>query len=203
MKTVSIFNAVALAAALILTSDPSARAQTAQAPAPVVRPLPASVPAQPQDDTVSQSPAEMPQLPTRPASVSPEMLRLLEMIERKNRELKKREDELLLKEKNLEALKAKVMGDLKKIEEALARSEAMVGIKKDLIEKNVKALVRAYSSMKPAQAAALLEEMDQDTAIIIVSRMRSREAGKILGAMNTRIAKGISEKIAGKKEPTE
>ncbi len=143
---------------------------------------------------------EPPQLPTQPASVSPETLRLLEMIERKNREMKKREEELLLKEKNLEALEQKVLADLQKIEEALARSEEMVGIKKDLIEKNVKSLVKAYSNMKPVQAASLLERMDQDIAIIIISRMKSRVAGKVLGAMNTRIAKGISEKIAGKKD---
>ena len=143
---------------------------------------------------------EPPQLPTQPASVSPETLRLLEMIERKNRDLKKREEELLLKEKNLEALEKKVLSDLQKIEEALARSEEMVGIKKDLIEKNVKALVKAYSNMKPVQAAALLEEMDESIAIIIISRMKSRVAGKVLGAMNTKIAKGISEKIAGKKD---
>ena len=142
---------------------------------------------------------EPPQLPTQPASVSPETLRLLEMIERKNRELKKREGELLLKEKNLEALEKKVLSDLQKIEEALARSEEMVGIRKNLIEKNVKALVKAYSNMKPVQAAALLERMDEGTAIIIISRMKSRVAGKVLGAMNTRIAKNISEKIAGKK----
>ena len=142
---------------------------------------------------------EPPQLPTQPASVSPETLRLLEMIERKNRELKKREEELLLKEKNLEALEKKVLSDLQKIEEALARSEEMVGIKKDLIEKNVKALVKAYSNMKPVQAASLLERMDEGIAIIIISRMKSRVAGKVLGAMNTRVAKNISEKIAGKK----
>jgi flagellar motility protein MotE (MotC chaperone) len=142
---------------------------------------------------------EPPQLPTQPASVSPETLRLLEMIERKNRELKKREEELLLKEKNLEALEKKVLSDLQKIEDALARSEEMVGIRKDLIEKNVKALVKAYSNMKPVQAAALLEEMDEGTAIIIISRMKSRTAGKVLGAMNTRIAKKNSVQIAGKK----
>ena len=49
--------------------------------------------------------------------------RLLEMIERKNRELKKREEELLLKEKNLEVLEKKILSDLQKIEEALARIE--------------------------------------------------------------------------------
>ena len=142
---------------------------------------------------------EPPQLPTQPASVSPETLRLLEMIERKNQELKKRQEELLLKEKNLQALEKKVLSDLQKIEEALARSEEMVGIKKDLIEKNVKALVKAYSNMKPVQAAALLEDMDEGIAIIFFSRMNSRVAGKVLGAMNTRVAKNISEKIAGKK----
>jgi flagellar motility protein MotE (MotC chaperone) len=149
---------------------------------------------------IPKAQTEPPQLPTQPATVSPETLRLLEMIERKNRELKKREEELLLKEKNLEALEKKVLSDLQKIEEALARSEEMVGIRKDLIEKNVKALVKAYSNMKPVQAAALLERMDEGTAIIIVSRMKSRVAGKVLGAMNTRIAKNISEKIAGKKD---
>ena len=63
-----------------------------------------------------QAQTEPPQLPTQPASVSPETLRLLEMIERKNRELKKREEELLLKEKNLEALEKKILSDLQKIE---------------------------------------------------------------------------------------
>ena len=145
------------------------------------------------------SQTEPPQLPTQPASVSPETLRLLEMIERKNQELKKREEELLLKEKNLQALEKKVHSDLQKIEEALARSEEILGIKKDLIEKNVKALVKAYSNMKPVQAAALLERMDEGIAIVIISRMNSRVAGKVLGAMNTRVAKNISEKIAGKK----
>jgi len=149
----------------------------------------------PQSMPAPKAQTEAPQLPTQPASVSPETLRLLERIERKNQELKKREEELLLKEKNLEVLEKKVLSDLKKIEEALARSEEMVGIKKDLIEKNVKALVKAYSNMKPVQAAALLEDMDEGIAIIIISRMRSRIAGKVLGAMNTKIAKNISEKI--------
>jgi len=159
----------------------------------------AQSPGSPPPGSAPKAQTEPPQLPTQPASVSPETLRLLEMIERKNRELKKREEGILLKEKNLKALEKKVLADLQKIEEALARSEEMVGIKKDLIEKNVRSLVKAYSNMKPAQAAALLERMDEGIAIIIISRMKSRNAGKVLGAMKTSIAKGISEKIAGKR----
>ena len=200
MKIFSYKKIMALTGALALLAGSWVYAQNPETGKTVIQsPQTAPQPAQPLAGT-PPAPTEPPQLPTQPASVSPETLRLLEMIERKNRELKKREEELLFKEKNLEALESKILADLQKIEEALARSEEMVGIKKDLIEKNVKSLVQAYSNMKPVQAAALLERMDQDIAIIIISRMKSRDAGKVLGAMNTRIAKGISEKIAGKKD---
>ena len=137
-------------------------------------------------------------LPMKPSALNPETLRLMEMIEKKNRELKKREAELLLREKNLEALEQKVRADLKKIEDALIRSEEQVGIKRDLIEKNVNSLTKVYSAMKPQEAATLLESLDQGIAIQIISRMKSKVAGKIMGKMNTRVAKNISESIAGK-----
>jgi len=137
-------------------------------------------------------------LPRKPSALNPETLRLMELIEKKNRELKKREAELLLREKNLESLEQKVRADLKKIETALIRSEEQVGIKRELIEKNVNSLVKVYSAMKPQEAATLLESLDQGIAIQIISRMKSKVAGKILGKMNIRVAKHISESIAGK-----
>jgi len=103
-----------------------------------------------------------------------------------------------LREKNLETLEQKVRADLKKIEDALIRSEEHVGIKRDLIEKNINSLTKVYSAMKPREAATLLESLDQGIAIQIISRMKSKVAGKILGKMKTRVAKNISESIAGK-----
>ena len=200
MKIFSLKTLIGCTCLVALLTGTWAHAQNAQPRTPAVQSPGSPAANAATQRSALQAPTEPPQLPTQPASVSPETLRLLEMIERKNRGLKKREEELLLKEKNLQTLEQKILADLQKIEEALARSEAMVGIKKDLIEKNVTSLVKAYSHMKPMQAATLLERMDEDIAIIIISRMKSRVAGKVLGAMNTRIAKGISEKIAGKKE---
>ncbi len=54
------------------------------------------------------------QLPGQMPAVSPETFRMIETIENKNRELKKREEKLRLKEVRLEALEAKVRKDLKK-----------------------------------------------------------------------------------------
>jgi len=140
----------------------------------------------------------LPTLQKSKSGTSLETFRMLEMIQKKNRELKKREEELALREKNLKELEKQIKADLQKVEEALSRSEELVGIKRDLIEKNVNALVKVYSSMKPTEAAPLLEQMDEGIAIQIISKMKSKDAGKVLGKMNTQVAKNITEKIAGK-----
>ncbi len=149
---------------------------------------------------IKETPKEKPKLPQNPSALNPETLRMLEMIAKKNEDLKRREEELQLRESNLKILEEKVLADLKKIEEVLARSEEQVGIKRDLIEKNVKSLVKVYSAMKPNEAATLLEAMDQGVAIQIISKMKSKIAGKVLAKMKTRSAKNISEKIAGKRD---
>lgn len=148
-------------------------------------------------------PEGKPELPPAPPGINPETMRMIEMIERKNRELKQREDSMALREKNLKALEAKIAEDLKKIEGALARSEEQVGIKRDLIEKNVNNLVKVYSTMKAEEAATLLEALDEGVAIQIVSKMKSKNAGAVLGRMKTDVAKRISEKIAGKRPDEE
>jgi len=136
-------------------------------------------------------------LPGQPPAINPETFRMIETIEKKNRELKRREEELFLKEQQLKVLEEKVRADLKKIEEALARSEEQLGIQNERIRQNINALVKAYSSMKPDEAAALVEALDEDLAIKILAGMRSKAAGKILSRLDVKTAKNISEKMAG------
>jgi len=44
-----------------------------------------------------------------------------------------------------------------------------------------------------------MENMDVEIAVQILSQMKSRDAGAVLGKMNTQVAKNITEKIAGKR----
>lgn len=148
----------------------------------------------------AEEPQEPVTLPQRVSGVGPETFRMIEMLERKNRELKEREKELQLKENRLKTLEEAIRKDIEKINGALARSQEQIGIKKDLIEKNVLALVKVYSSMKPEEAAKLLEALDEDLALQIISKMKSKVAGKVLSRLDVKIAKNISEKMAGKKD---
>ena len=140
------------------------------------------------------------QLPSQAAAVNPETLRMIETIENKNRELKKREEELGLKEVRLKALEAKVRKDLKKIEQSLAESKEQMGIKDEKTKENIEALIKVYSSMKPEEAANLVEAIDEDLALKIVSGMKSKIAGQVLSKLDVKVAKRISEKLAGKRK---
>ncbi|MGY8760989.1 MAG: MotE family protein [Nitrospinaceae bacterium] len=144
------------------------------------------------------------QLPGQVPGVSPETFRMIETIENKNRELKKREEELSIKEVRLEALEAKVRKDLEKIEKSISESKEQMGLQDEKTKENVAALIKVYSSMKPEEAANLVEAIDEDLALKIVSGMKSKIAGQVLSKLDVQVAKRISEKLAGKsKKPAE
>lgn len=139
-------------------------------------------------------------LPGPVPGVNPETFRMIAMIEKKNRDLKRREAEIALKEQRLQTLEEKIRQDLKKIEDAITRSQEQIGNQKNLIKKNVNGLIKAYSAMKPQEAANLLEALNEDLAIQILSGMKSKVAGKVFSKLDIKVAKNISEKLAGQRK---
>lgn len=154
----------------------------------------------PEETLEEEEPQEKVSLPGPVPGVNPETFRMIEMIEKKNRDLKRREAEIALKEQRLQTLEQKIGQDLKKIEDAITRSQEQVGIQKNLIKKNVDGLIKAYSAMKPQEAATLLEALNEDLAIQILSGMKSKVAGKVFSKLNVKVAKNISEKLAGQRK---
>ena len=139
-------------------------------------------------------------LPGQMPAVSPETFRMIETIENKNRELKKREEELRIKQTRLEALEAKVRKDLDKIEKNISESIKQMGIQDEKTKENVEALIKVYSSMKPEDAANLVEAIDEGLALQIISGMKSKIAGQVLSNLDVKVAKRISENLAGKRD---
>ena len=159
-------------------------------------------PLEPQKEEVKEK--EKIQLPGQMPAVSPETFsetfRMIETIENKNRELKKREEELRIKQTRLEALEAKVRKDLDKIEKNISESKKQMGIQNEKTKENVEALIKVYSSMKPEDAANLVEAIDEGLALQIISGMKSKIAGQVLSNLDVKVAKRISENLAGKRD---
>ena len=139
------------------------------------------------------------ELPTKVPAVNPETFRMIETIEKKNRELKRREEELRIKELRIKAIEAKVSKDLDKIEKGISESKQQLEIQDEKTKNNVESLIKVYSSMKPEEAASLIEAIDDDLALRIVAGMKSKIAGKVLSKLDVKVAKRISETLAGKK----
>ena len=87
---------------------------------------------------------------------------------------------------------------VEKIEKALKESKEQFGLKENQVKKNVDALIKVYSTMKPAEAANLIAAIDQHLALQIISGMKSKIAGQVLSQLEVKVAKAITEKLAGK-----
>lgn len=123
-------------------------------------------------------------------------LEILKSIEKKEQDLKKREESFKKKEEQLKLLTVEIEKKLSEMKKAQSRIEELVILRKDLVEKSIKHLVKVYASMKPTQAGPLIEKLDRDIAIQILSKMKGKEAGKILARVNPTLAARLSEAIA-------
>ncbi|MFQ5479831.1 MAG: MotE family protein [Thermodesulfobacteriota bacterium] len=117
---------------------------------------------------------------------------LILAIQRKDRELRIREDELNERMTHL----ADVRGDIE------TRVKELKGLIKDLKRVSAKIdtfnngkarhLVKIYESMTPQDAAARIERLDDAMAASILGTMREKVAGKILGFVNVEKSVKIS-----------
>jgi len=110
--------------------------------------------------------------------------------------------ELAQRLKETETAKKETEGLLQRNEAVLAEQQALAEQQKKedeaLKDVRLKHLVTAYTGMKPEQAGSLVNSMDDDVAVAILSAMPGGKAGKILAMVNpdkaARLTKAISEK---------
>lgn len=126
-------------------------------------------------------------------------LGILKSIEQKEKDIKNREDVLKKREEQLKLLQVEIEQKFNDIKKVQGRIEQLVVLRKDLVEKSIRHLVKVYSSMKPNEAGPLIEKLDRDITIQILSKMKGKAAGKILARVNPTLAAQLSEEIAKRK----
>ncbi|HAS89764.1 MAG TPA: hypothetical protein DCS48_10735 [Desulfovibrio sp.] len=117
--------------------------------------------------------------------------------------LKAKEDELARKERSLRTLEQnldKKLAELNSLEKRLKKMIADADVLKD---KKIKHLVGVYTAMKAKQAAQVIESLDTDLAVKILSGMRGRSAGAILGFVTPKKAAKLSEELTRLQTPLE
>jgi flagellar motility protein MotE (MotC chaperone) len=120
---------------------------------------------------------------------------VIQFIEKKQKELKQREDYLDTEEKKLNTLK-------KDMEEKTARYTKLLNDLENKLKEIEKIrserldyIVKVYEGMPPEDAAAKLNALDDQTASEIITRMKSKKAGAVMSYMDERKAASITYSI--------
>lgn len=129
----------------------------------------------------------------------PEMMKVLGD---KEKDLIRREEALKKEEERLNVLRNSLELSLKEysvIRERLKKELAASGDKNNQSQQWIGYVAKIYESMPPEEAAQRIEKMDNDMAVALLSKIKSKQAGKILGAISAETAATLTERIAGKK----
>ncbi|WP_320173475.1 hypothetical protein [Maridesulfovibrio sp.] len=117
--------------------------------------------------------------------------------------LKAKEDELARKERSLRTLEQNLDKKLAELNALESRLKKMIDDADVLKDKKIKHLVGVYTAMKAKQAAQVIESLDTDLAVKILSGMRGRSAGAILGFVSPKKAAKLSEELTKLQTPLE
>lgn len=121
---------------------------------------------------------------------------LLQSLEERKALLDKREQQLEIREKELQDLQQRLEEKIATL--ALLRQEVenLMREKESFEEKRLEHLVKIYSGMKPEEAAPLIEQLSEETAVKLLYQMKERKASQILGFVKPEIAAKLSERLA-------
>ena len=117
-------------------------------------------------------------------------------IEAKSVELKEKEEALKRDEVRLNALKKEVEARIETYTRLLARMEAMLKRVEQVKGDAIESVVKAYEVMPPEDAAVRISALDNDTALRIMTRMKSKKAGAIIAVMEPRKAATLTRRLA-------
>lgn len=105
---------------------------------------------------------------------------------RKQQELARREQEILM-------LKQQMEQRLKELESAEMRVKGMIKDATDVEAKKVSGLIAVYANMKPKQAAQTLQSLDERVAVRILTGLSPKQAGEILSYADPKTTAKLTE----------
>ena len=134
------------------------------------------------------------------AQFSPADVEMLKKLSERRKEIDNLRDTFNDKENLLKLSEAKL--DNKMLEMKKIRDEILdlVNQYKKQEDQKIDSLVKIYSNMKPKDAARIFEELDMQTMLQVINRMKEAKTAPILAQMNPAKAKDITMEMAGQKK---
>lgn len=133
--------------------------------------------------------AEMPRDPTR---FTQGEIDLLQKLSERRDALDKRERELEQREAMLRAAEKRFDEKVAELEGLKTQLRSLVDQRSKDEEERLRSLVRIYETMKPKEAAQILEKLDLDVVVGVIGRMKENKVAPILASMLPERAKTLT-----------
>jgi flagellar motility protein MotE (MotC chaperone) len=129
------------------------------------------------------------------ASVVPAQEDILKLIETKQIELMERERALTRDEQRMNIIRKQVDEKIEAYSKLLLRVDAAIKILEQAKGEKIDSVVKAYEVMSPEDAAVRLSSLDDNTILQIMTRMKSKKAGAIMGLMEPKKAAALTKNM--------
>ena len=115
----------------------------------------------------------------------------------RKKELDLREADLNKLEDELQKQKLELDGKIKQLEGMRAEISKTLKTRVAVDQEKVEKLVQFYSTMKPPQAAKVIESLNEDLAVEVIDKMKKKNAAEIMNALDPKKARRLSELLTG------
>ncbi|MBI3768933.1 MAG: hypothetical protein HY271_10630 [Deltaproteobacteria bacterium] len=126
----------------------------------------------------------------------PEARALVDAIARRQAELDDRERGLAAREERLRVFEQDVVAKVASLEEIEKRLQGRAKAASAAVDAASESLAKVYGAMKPADAAPILERLDEATVLSIFGRMKEKQIGEILPLMTKDKAIALTHALA-------
>jgi flagellar motility protein MotE (MotC chaperone) len=103
---------------------------------------------------------------------------------RNNREAIEKESAMSLKEQELKRIAAGIEARRKELDQARKSAETSITAKKEVDKEKYRKMVKLYKALKPAEAARLLDKLDEELALEMLNQMDTKTAAKLIPLLN-------------------
>ena len=118
------------------------------------------------------------------------------LLQKKKASLDRRERTIKARETDLKAAEERVKLELEKLTKIRNEiRESMKDLDENQVEE-VKRLVKMFEKMRGKKAAAILEATDQDVVVEVLRRIKPKQAGDAMAAMDPTVAAKLAEKLS-------
>ena len=121
---------------------------------------------------------------------------MIDLVKKQRIEIEEKEKIVKTEMARLKELKKEINDDIAKYTAVLKQIDKSLEMAKDVGNKRLRHVAKAYEAMPPEDAASRLTGLDNETAVQILLKMASKKAGLVIGMMESKKATTLTKEIA-------